>query len=99
MDFLEKARLIENNLTRRMTGAARNLVQTTGTREPLELVRTILEAIEREIQSGGRGTRVFPFNTIDVSILAPSDRDRARLEAIVDGDTPLPDRIGERLRS
>jgi hypothetical protein len=98
MDFLEKARQIENHITRRMTAAARNLAQT-GTREPLELVKTILEAIEREIQPGGRGTRVFPFNTIGVTILAPTGRDRARLEAIVDGDTPLPDRIGERLRS
>jgi hypothetical protein len=98
MDFLEKARQIENNITRRMTAATRNLART-GTREPLELLRAILETIESEIQPGGRGTRVFPFNTIDVSILAPSDRDRARLEAILDGDTPLAGRVVDRLRA
>jgi hypothetical protein len=99
MDFLEKARQIESKITQRMAGATRNLVQSAGTREPLELVGTILEAVEREIQSGGRGTRVFPFNTIDVTILAPTDRDRARLEAIVDGDTPLAGRVADRLRA
>jgi hypothetical protein len=44
---------------------------------------------------------MFPivFNTIDVSILAATDRDRARLEAIMDGDTPLAGRVGDRLRA
>ena len=98
MDFLEKARQIERMLTQRMTGATRNLLQP-GTCEPLELVQAILAAIEREIQPGGRGTRVFPFNSIDVTIVAPTDRDRARLDAIVDGDTPLRRRVGDRLRA
>jgi hypothetical protein len=99
MDFLKKARQIESKITQRMAGATRNLSQPAGAREPLELLRTVIEAIESEIQPGGRGTRVFPFNTIDVSILAPTDRDRARLEAILDGDTPLAQRIGDRLRA
>ena len=36
-------------------------------REPLEIVHLIVEAVEHEIQPGGRGTRVFPFNRITLS--------------------------------
>jgi hypothetical protein len=43
--------------------------------------------------------RVFPFNRIEVSILAPSPETRGRLEAVFEGDTPLRTRIVERLQS
>lgn len=99
MDILEKARRLEGNIARGMTDAANTLVRGGDAREPIELAHAIVEAVEHEIQSGGRGTRVFPFNTIDVSVLAPSDQARARLEAVVDGDVPLGHRIGERLRA
>jgi hypothetical protein len=99
MDILEKARRLEGNIARGMIDAANTLVRGGDAREPIELAHAIVDAVEHEIQSGGRGTRVFPFNTIDVSLLAPSDQARARLEAVVDGDVPLRHRIAERLRA
>jgi hypothetical protein len=98
MSILEKTRQFERHIAGKMSDVARSLVQrTSGAREPVELTHAILDAVEREIQAGVRGTRIFPFNTIDISIVAPSPADRARLEAIVDGDVRLRDRIGERL--
>src|SRR5687768_18503033 len=99
MNIFDKTRQLEMRIASRMTEAAGHLVRNRSeAREPIELAHAIVDAVEREIQSGGRGTRVFPFNTIDVSVLAPSDHARARLEAIVEGDVPLNRRIAERLR-
>jgi hypothetical protein len=58
MDFLNRARQIELNVARSMTEAAKSLVQSS-TREPIELLDAILGAVEREIQSAGRGTRRY----------------------------------------
>jgi hypothetical protein len=99
MDIIDKARRLEQTITRGMTDAAKSLVRGNGAREPIELVHAIVDAVEREIQSGGRGTRVFPFNTIDISIVAAADQARARLETVVNGDTSLRDRITGRLRA
>jgi hypothetical protein len=99
MDILEKARRLEGNIARGVNDAANTLVGGGDAREPIEVVHAIVDAVENEIQPGGRGTRVFPFNTIAVSVLASTDRARARLEAIVDGDVPLRRRIAERLRA
>jgi hypothetical protein len=93
MNIFDKARRLEAHIARGMT----NLVRAGDAREPIELTHAIVEAVEREIQSGGRGTRVFPFNTIDVSIVAPSDHARARLEAVMNGRLSLRDRITDRL--
>jgi hypothetical protein len=99
MSILDKARQLERHLARGVSGAAKNLVGGATAREPIELVHAIVDEVEREIQPGGRGTRVFPFNTIDVSIAASSAHARARLETIVNGDSPLGERIAERLRA
>jgi hypothetical protein len=95
MNIFDKARRLEADIARGMT----TLVRRRDAREPIELAHAIVDAVEREIQPGGRGTRVFPFNTIDVSIVAPSDHARARLETIVNGDLSLRDRIADRLRA
>ena len=58
-----------------------------------------LDIVEREIQPGSRGTRVFPFNRIEIAVLAPSREARGRLEAVFAGDPPLPARIVQRLQS
>jgi hypothetical protein len=97
MDILEKARRLEATISRGLTDVTKNLTRRSDAREPLELAHAIVEAVEREIQPGSRGTRVFPFNTIDVSIVAASDHARAKLETIVNGDVPLGDRIRNRL--
>jgi hypothetical protein len=98
MDILAKARKLESNIARRLDSAARELVRS-GTREPLEIVHALVESVEQEVQPGGRGNRVFPFNSIRLSVLAPSREARARFEAIFAGEPSLRERIVERLRS
>ena len=96
MDVLGKARKLESRIAGTFEQAARGLVGSAA-REPLEIVHAILDLVEHEIQPTGRGKRVFPFNRIDVSVLAPSREARGRLEAVFAGATPLRERIVERL--
>jgi hypothetical protein len=98
MDLLGKARRLESTIARRFDRAARDVVGAVP-REPLEIVHLIIEAVEHEIQPGGRGTRVFPFNSIRLSVVASSAEGRARFEALLSGEPPLRDRIVEHLRS
>lgn len=98
MDILGKARKLESRIAGSLDKYAKEFVRS-GAREPLEIVHAILDAVEQDIHPGGRGTRVFPFNRIEVSVLAPSRDARARLEALFEGDPPLRARIVERLRS
>jgi FHA domain-containing protein len=98
MDILGKARRLESRITARLDRAAKEFAGS-GAREPLEIVHAILDIVEREIQPGSRGTRVFPFNRIEIAVLAPSRDARGRLEAVFAGDPPLPARIVERLQS
>jgi FHA domain-containing protein len=98
MDLLGKARRLESTIAARLDEAAKGLVRSRP-REPLEIVHAILDAVDREIQPTGRGTRAFPFNRIKVSVPAPSKQARGRLEAVLAGEIPLQARIVERLRS
>jgi hypothetical protein len=98
MDLLGKARKLESTIAARLDEAAKGLVRSRP-REPLEIVHAILDAVEEEIEPTGRGTRVFPFNRIEVSVLSPSPEARGRLEAVFAGETPLRTRILERLQS
>ena len=98
MDFLGKARRVESTIARRLDRAARDAVGAVA-REPLEIVHLVVEAVEHEIQPGGRGSRVFPFNSVTLTVLAPSREARARFEAVLAGELPLRDRIVEHLRS
>jgi hypothetical protein len=97
MDLLGKARKLESTIARRFDRAARDAVGAS-THEPLEIVHLVVEAAEREIQPGGRGKRVFPFNSITLSVLASSREARARFEAVFAGGPTLRDRIIEHLR-
>jgi FHA domain-containing protein len=98
MDLLGKARKLESTIAGRLDRAARDAVGAVA-RDPLEIVHLVVEAVEREIQPGGRGKRVFPFNSITLSVLASSRETRARFEAVLAGEPPLRDRIVEQLRS
>jgi len=98
MDVLGKARRLESAIAARLDQVAKGLVRSR-TREPLEIALAILDAVEQRIEPTGRGTRVFPFNRIEVSVAAPSREARGRLEAVFGGDTPLQTRILDRLRS
>jgi hypothetical protein len=99
MNIFDKARQLEGTIARSMAGAAKTFVRGDGAREPIEVVHAIVDAVEREVQSGDRGSRVFPFNTVNVSIAVPSQHLRAKLETVVNGSVTLRDRIVERLRA
>jgi hypothetical protein len=99
MNIFDKARRLEGRIARSMTDATKTFVRGDGAREPLEVVHAIVDAVQREVQSGDRGSRAFPFNTVAVSIAAPSHHQRAKLEAVVNGSVTLHDRIVERLRA
>ena len=98
MDLLGKARRLESTIARRFDRAASDAAGAV-MREPLEIVHLVVQAVEYEIQPSGRGKRVFPFNSITLSVLAPSREGRARFEAVLAGEPPLRDRIVEHLRS
>jgi hypothetical protein len=98
MDVLGKARRLESTIAARLDEAAKGLVRSR-TREPLEIVLAILDAVEQRIEPTGRGARVFPFNRIELSVVAPSREARGRLEAVFAGDTPLRTRILNRVQS
>jgi FHA domain len=92
MDILRKARDLEARLAGTLDRTVEGLVRS-GAREPLEIVHAIVAAAQEEVQSSGRGRRVFPFNAITLTILAPSRDARARFEAVFADGPPLRDRI------
>jgi hypothetical protein len=98
VDILGKVRKIESRIASRIDSAAQGLVGET-TRQPLEIVHFVLDAAERQIQPAGRGRHVFPFNRIGVSLLASSHESRARLEAVLEAEPSLRERVLERLRA
>ena len=98
MDILTKVRNIESNLASRFDTAAKKLTKS-GPREPLEIVHAIVDAIGREIQSSGRGKYAFPFNSIQVSVLALSREVRDRLHSVLEGESGVRRRIEDKLRS
>src|SRR5262245_8343825 len=98
MDVLGRARRLESTIAAKLDEVAKGLVRSRP-REPLEIVLAILDAVEQRIEPTGRGARVFPFNRIELSVVAPSREARGRLEAVFAGDTPLRARILERVQS
>ncbi|MGH7633475.1 MAG: FHA domain-containing protein [Vicinamibacterales bacterium] len=98
LDLLGKARRLESTIARRFDAATRDAVGAVAC-EPLEIVHLIVEAVEHEIQPGGRGTRVFPFNRITLSLLASSREERGRFEVVLAGPPSLRDRIVGQLRA
>jgi FHA domain-containing protein len=97
-DILDKARTLEGRISRALSRAAED-ASGRQVREPLEIVHGILDAVERQVQPGSRGARLFPFNQVTVSVAAPSRDARARLEAVFAAAPSLHDRIVDRLRS
>jgi hypothetical protein len=98
MDILRKVRDLEAKISSRVDRTVGDFVQS-GTREPIEIVHAIVEAAGKEVQASGRGRRVFPFNAVRVTILAPSRDARARFEAVLADGPPLRNRLLERLRA
>src|SRR4051812_1084519 len=98
MDVLGKARRLESTIAAKLDEAAKVFVRSRP-REPLEIVLGIVEAAEQRIEPTGRGARVFPFNRIELSVVASSREARGRLEAVFEADTPLRTRILNRVQS
>jgi hypothetical protein len=97
MDILSKARKLESHLARTVDRAAQQWSKS-GPRGPLEVVHGILEAVDERIEPAGRGTHVFPFNKIKVTIVAVSPDARVRFSGVLDGPPTLQERIGKKLR-
>src|SRR6478672_7500067 len=98
MDVLGRARRLESAIAGRLDQVAKGLVPSRS-RQPLEILLAILEAVEQRIEPTGRGARVFPFNRVEVSVVAPSLEARGRLDAVFGGDTPLQVKVLDRLRA
>jgi hypothetical protein len=98
VDILSKVRNIESTIASRFDTAARKLAKS-GPREPLEIVHAIVDAVGREIQSSGRGKYAFPFNSVQVLVLAPSREVRDRLHSVLEADSGVRRRIEDKLRS
>ena len=97
-DILGRARTHESRIARALSRAAED-ASGSGAREPLEIAHAIVDVVDRQVQPGSRGTRLFPFNRVAVSVLAASRDSRARLEALFAAKPSLRDRIVDRLRS
>jgi pSer/pThr/pTyr-binding forkhead associated (FHA) protein len=95
-DLLAKAHRLESTIAATIEGAARR-TSAHAFREPLEIVHAIVEHAGREVQPAGRGRQVFPFNHVRVVALAPTARDRARLQVAFDGPPSLQERIASHL--
>jgi hypothetical protein len=66
--------------------------------EPLEVRRAVLEEIEGRVVAVGNGRRIFPFNRIEVRLLAPDPEERVLFEAVVREGWDLEREVRERLR-
>jgi len=100
MDILAKARELEARLARTVDRAAARVTPASGgAREPLEIAHAVVETVEREVQPAGRGRHLFPFNRIQVSVVAPTKQARARFEAIFAVEPTLAQRIHTRLET
>jgi FHA domain len=98
MDILEKARKLESRIARALNRASEDAVGSA-VREPIEIVHAVVDTVEHQVQPGSRGTRLFPFTTAAVFVLAPTREERARFEALFAAPPSLRDRVVERLQS
>ena len=63
------------------------------TRTPLELVDQACDDIARHVQPSGRGRYAFPFNTVQITFVAPTSEARARFDAICAGPPSIEERV------
>ncbi len=67
--------------------------------EPLEIHRALLEDIEAQVVAIGGGRRVFPFDRVEVKLLAAAPEERSRLQAIAQEGWDLEREVRERLKA
>ena len=98
MDILNKARKLESKLAHTIDRAAQQWSKS-GPRGPLEVLHGVLAAVEERMEPAGRGTHVFPFNRIKVSVVADSRDARSRFSGVLDSNPSLGEKIAARLRA
>src|ERR1043165_201309 len=96
MSILAKAQKLESHLARTVDRAAQQWSRS-GPRGPLEVLHQILERVDERIEPAGRGTHVFPFNTVTATILASSPDARARFSGVIEKSPTLQERISKKL--
>ena len=97
MNILHRVRRIEADLTRVVERTAREWAKS-GTREPLEIAQAIVETVAERLEPAARGRYVFPYNRLQVSVVAPTRDERARCAAVLESEPTLRDRIHARVR-
>jgi hypothetical protein len=65
--------------------------------EPVEIHRAILEDVEAQVVAVGGDRRVFPFDRVELKLLAAAPGERQRLEAIAQAGWDLTREVKERL--
>jgi hypothetical protein len=98
MDFIAKARKLESRIARSVDQAVEGFVGRSP-RQPFEIVQAVLDCVEQQVQSAGRGRRVFPFNRVMIHVLAAARAEKAQFEAVLVGPPSLNDRLRERLQA
>ena len=66
--------------------------------EPLEIHRALLEDVEAQVVAVGGGRRVFPFDRVEVKLLAATPEEVSRLQAIAREGWDLEREVRERLK-
>jgi len=67
--------------------------------EPVEIHRALLEDVEAQVVAVGGGRRVFPFDRVEVKLLATTSEEASRLQAIAREGWDLEREIRERLKA
>lgn len=96
--LLTGTRALEAKLTSAFERTAQRLSRGAVS-SPLEIVERAADALARQVHPAGRGRYVCPFNQVGLTVVAATDEDRARFEAILAGPPSLRDRLGHRLAS
>ena len=92
MKILDKAVKLEKALVERL-GRRGDIA-----RHPIELYQAILDDIEDATEAGPRGTRIFPYNVVHVTIAATDERQRATTAAVFAQSPSLETRLRTRLQ-
>ena len=92
MKILDKAVELEKALLRRF--GRRSDIK----RHPIEVYGAVLDEIEEASEAGARGTRIFPYNQITITIATTGDHQRATAEAVFAERPPVEERIRTRLQ-
>jgi hypothetical protein len=91
MDIIRRLQRFESKIAKTVDTAAQRT--SPATREPLEIVHDIVEAVEKRVEPAGRGKYVFPFNRVTIRIASGSRETQARFEAVLGSEPCVQDRI------